>query len=281
MYKRQGFNTLNVQIRLSEETLLKSARAFLIFQELESQGEIIKSKPTIEDIETENFDFDIYFLLVTKKSAQEISDIVENISEVVSVTVEDVDIDIEDLEQEEAQVQKSEVVATPVKPKDIATKKAPEVKREPRANNKKAHQSVRVDLQRIDTLMNMVSELVIYRTRPVSYTHLVNNERLRESVKMLNDKRLERVQKIITNLKEYDIQLEIDELYKNNNETLGRSHIANAMVEKGYFANYKQAFQNFLIKGKPGYERGFKLSYKEAIDIIKSAGGVAVLARCV
>ena len=97
-----GFNTLNVQIRLSEETLLKSARAFLIFQELESQGEIIKSKPTIEDIETENFDFDIYFLLVTKKSAQEISDIVENISEVVSVTVEDVDIDIEDLEQEEA-----------------------------------------------------------------------------------------------------------------------------------------------------------------------------------
>lgn len=96
---------------------------------------------------------------------------------------------------------------------------------------------------------------------------------------MLNDKRLERVQKIITNLKEYDIQLEIDELYKNNNETLGRSHIANAMVEKGYFANYKQAFQNFLIKGKPGYERGFKLSYKEAIDIIKSAGGVAVLAH--
>ena len=87
-----GFNTLNVQIRLSEETLLKSARAFLIFQELESQGEIIKSKPTIEDIETENFDFDIYFLLVTKKSAQEISDIVENISEVVSVIVEDVDI---------------------------------------------------------------------------------------------------------------------------------------------------------------------------------------------
>lgn len=107
----------------------------------------------------------------------------------------------------------------------------------------------------------------------------VNNERLRESVKMLNDKRLERVQKIITNLKEYDIQLEIDELYKNNNETLGRSHIANAMVEKGYFANYKQAFQSFLIKGKPGYERGFRLSYKEAIDIIKSAGGVAVLAH--
>ena len=161
-----GFNTLNVQISLSEETLLKSARAFLILQELEAQGEIIKSKPTVEDIENENFDFDIYFLLVTKKSVQEITNIVENISEVASVTVEHVDIDIEDLAQEdEVEVQKPEVAAAPVKAKEVVTKKAPEVKREPRANNKKAHQSVRVDLQRIDTLMNMVSELVIYRTR--------------------------------------------------------------------------------------------------------------------
>ncbi|MCQ2969199.1 MAG: PHP domain-containing protein [Clostridium sp.] len=107
----------------------------------------------------------------------------------------------------------------------------------------------------------------------------INNERLIKSVKLLNDKRLERVQKIINNLKEYDIELDIDELYKNNNETLGRSHIANAMVEKGYFSNYKQAFQSFLIKGKPGYEKGFRLSYREAIDIIKNAGGIAVLAH--
>ena len=74
-----GFNTLNVQIWLSEDTLLKSARAFLILQELEAQGEIIKSKPTVEDIEGENFEFEIYFLLVTKKSAEEIKAIVGSI----------------------------------------------------------------------------------------------------------------------------------------------------------------------------------------------------------
>lgn len=72
-----GFNTLNVHISLSEETLLKSARAFLILQELEAQGEIIKSIPTVEDIESENFDFDIYFLIVTKKSVDEIKAIVD------------------------------------------------------------------------------------------------------------------------------------------------------------------------------------------------------------
>lgn len=107
----------------------------------------------------------------------------------------------------------------------------------------------------------------------------VNNEHLKENVKMLNDKRIERVQKIIHNLREHEIYLQFDELYKNNNETLGRSHIANAMVEKGYFSNYKQAFQSYLIKGKPAYERGFRLSYKEAISMIKASGGVAVLAH--
>ena len=159
-----GFNTLNVHISLSEETLLKSARAFLILQELEAQGEIIKSIPTVEDIESENFDFDIYFLIVTKKSVDEIKAIVEKISEVVSVTVEPVNVNLDEFMEEEKKavnsVESKEII------KEVApVKKATEPKREGRANNKKAHQSVRVDLQRIDTLMNMVSELVIYRTR--------------------------------------------------------------------------------------------------------------------
>lgn len=159
-----GFNTLNVHISLSEETLLKSARAFLILQELEAQGEIIKSIPTVEDIESENFDFDIYFLIVTKKSVDEIKAIVEKISEVVSVTVEPVNVNLDEFMEEEKKavnsVESKEII------KEVApVKKSTEPKRESRANNKKAHQSVRVDLQRIDTLMNMVSELVIYRTR--------------------------------------------------------------------------------------------------------------------
>ena len=154
-----GFNTLNVQIWLSEDTLLKSARAFLILQELEAQGEIIKSKPTVEDIEGENFEFEIYFLLVTKKSAEEIKAIVENISEVESVVVEEVEIAVEEVEAEEVKVIEAPVAAAATPRKNKTPKK------ENKAPSKKAHQSVRVDLQRIDTLMNMVSELVIYRTR--------------------------------------------------------------------------------------------------------------------
>jgi two-component system chemotaxis sensor kinase CheA len=52
------FNAYEIKIKLSENTLLKSARAFLIFKDLEAVGEIIKSIPGTEDIENENFEFE-------------------------------------------------------------------------------------------------------------------------------------------------------------------------------------------------------------------------------
>lgn len=153
-----GFNTLNIHIWLNEDTLLKSARAFLILQELEAQGEILKANPSVEDIESENFDIEIYFLLVTKKSQEEIESIVKNISEVAKVLVSEIEIELP-VEEEQPIVVKQETINE----KEIVVKKHDEPKKE--KQGKKSHQSVRVDLQRIDTLMNMVSELVIYRTR--------------------------------------------------------------------------------------------------------------------
>lgn len=153
-----GFNTLNIHIWLNEDTLLKSARAFLILQELEAQGEILKANPSVEDIESENFDIEIYFLLVTKKSQEEIESIVKNISEVAKVLVSKIEIELP-VEEEQPVVVKQDTINE----KEIVVKKHDEPKKE--KQGKKSHQSVRVDLQRIDTLMNMVSELVIYRTR--------------------------------------------------------------------------------------------------------------------
>ena len=154
-----GFNTLNIHIWLNEDTLLKSARAFLILQELEAQGEILKANPSVEDIESENFDIEIYFLLVTKKTKDEIESIVKNISEVTKVLVSETEIELP-IEEEKNEVKELEVI----REKEVVVKKNDEPRRE-KQQVKKAHQSVRVDLQRIDTLMNMVSELVIYRTR--------------------------------------------------------------------------------------------------------------------
>ena len=78
---------------------------------------------------------------------------------------------------------------------------------------------------------------------------LIINE-LQEVVNELNDQRIKRVEKILFNLKKYDIKLELEDLAIDINATVGRSHIANAMVRKGYFDNYKSAFRSFLIQGK-------------------------------
>ena len=107
----------------------------------------------------------------------------------------------------------------------------------------------------------------------------VENSSLKELVNKLNEQRVKRVEKILFNLRGYDINLSFDDLGVDLDSTIGRSHVANAMVKKGYFDNYKMAFKTYLLKGKPGYVKGFKLGYKDALDTIKEAGGIPVLAH--
>ncbi len=159
----KGYNAIELKITLSENTLLKSARAFLIVKDLEETGEIIKSVPETQEIENEEFDLELAFVLVTNNTEDEIRTLVEGISEVRKVEVQTVVLD------NEAENKKIDEV----KPKNIVVESKPEVKpaakksksKKESVKHKKAHQSVRVDLERIDKLMNMVSELVIYRTR--------------------------------------------------------------------------------------------------------------------
>ena len=153
--QEKDFNAIELSITLSENTLLKSARAFLIVKDLEEIGEIIKSKPSTEDIENEDFELQLDFVLITTSSEDEVKKLVENISEVRMVETKLIEFQ----KIEDSAVKPKEVK---LEPKEVTEEKKKSVKKE---GYKKSHQSVRVDLERIDKLMNMVSELVIYRTR--------------------------------------------------------------------------------------------------------------------
>jgi 3',5'-nucleoside bisphosphate phosphatase len=61
--------------------------------------------------------------------------------------------------------------------------------------------------------------------------------------------------------------------------TIGRPHIARAMMEKGYIKNLKDAFKLYIGKGGPAYVERYRISCQEAIDMIKELGGVPVLAH--
>lgn len=177
--KDKGYEALQIKVVLDENTLLKSARAFLIFKGLEEFGEIIKCIPSADDLENENFDFEIEMIYLTHKSIEEIREILLNVSEVIEVIVDKLNINfnknIENAENSnikekttennniktkpaEKNVIKVEEVNQQIKPKEV--EKNSEDKKQ-----KKVHQSVRVDLERLDKFMNMVSELVIHRTR--------------------------------------------------------------------------------------------------------------------
>lgn len=163
--RKNEYNGISIKVYLREDTLLKSARAFLIVQELEAQGEIIKSFPSTEDIENEQFETELIFVLLTKTSKEDIQRLITNISEVYKVETFYVEIDDyheatlsdKDVVNEVKNLSKNvQIESKIIEPKEI---------KNDNNTSKRAHQSVRVDLQRIDKLMNMVSELVIYRTR--------------------------------------------------------------------------------------------------------------------
>lgn len=107
----------------------------------------------------------------------------------------------------------------------------------------------------------------------------INNIELINTVNKLNKERIDRISEILLKLKKEGINLNIEDLDVDLNSTVGRSHVAKAMVTKGYYDSYKAAFTNHLVKGKESYVKGYKLNYKEAIQVINNSGGIPVLAH--
>lgn len=177
----KGYNAYEIKVRLSENTLLKSARVFLVFKSLEEGGEIIKSEPATEDLENENFDLQITLIYISDRKKEQIYEGLINISEIDKVYITEMNLGREKNNrtlEEVVEPKKIEVQA------EIETKKKEAAKSGQGENvereapvHKKAHQSVRVDLERLDKFMNMVSELVIHRTRleQISMNHRLND----------------------------------------------------------------------------------------------------------
>jgi len=97
---------------------------------------------------------------------------------------------------------------------------------------------------------------------------------------MLERFRKERNPKIVSILQKmgYDITMkDVEDI--SQGEIIGRPHIAKVLVEKGYYKNTRQVFENLLGFGKPAYVKRDKLKPVDAILAIKSANGIAILAH--
>lgn len=156
--KEEAMFTYVINIQISETCVLKSARSFIIFRNLEELGEVIKSVPTVEDIEDEKFDFDFTVLLVSDKKSNEVKEKIENIAEISQVMIEEAVLAEKKDEANEAQSKAdSPEKANSTEEAGAKTPKAGASKKP------KTNRTVRVDIERLDNLMNLVSELIIVK----------------------------------------------------------------------------------------------------------------------
>lgn len=106
------------------------------------------------------------------------------------------------------------------------------------------------------------------------------NKKLLEKTERLKDSRMERVIKMIELLSKegYDVSLkEVQEAAKG--AALGKPHIARILVKKGYAKDMTIVFKTFMCYGKPGYVKRERISFDEAISVIKESGGISILAH--
>lgn len=167
-------NIFGITVYLQDSCILKAARAFLVFKALEELGEVVKAVPDVQDIEDEKFDYDFSMVYFTKESMEKIKQVIENVSEVHEVIIGTYELEnIESVEEKAVKETQEEK-----KPVDNAGNAQAQVQEqaEKKADNKQQKtvakpnvgRTVRVDIEKLDVLMNLVSELIIAKNGLVS-----------------------------------------------------------------------------------------------------------------
>jgi two-component system chemotaxis sensor kinase CheA len=176
--RKRELSSYKIHIKLNSQCMLKSARAFVIFNTLENLGEIVYSNPPVEDIEDEKFDLDFTIIFISKINEKELKVELNNISEIDT-------IDIETIIVEE---NNTEILDRKVEEKS-ANNLIPQLEKEEKKNvinkDRKVGKTVRVDIDRLDNLMNLVSELIIIKTRMDDLSGSSNKENMTEAIEYL------------------------------------------------------------------------------------------------
>ena len=172
---KQAKNVIGLTVYVQESCILKAARAFLVFKALEDLGEIIISSPSAQDIEDEKFDYDFSIIMVTDSDLKQVVSAASGVSEIQEVCANYVEVNVqEEQPQTEAEeVKEEETVSTEQTqtPAPVQETKKKETKPAEKKGKPVVNRTVRVDIEKLDVLMNLVSELIIAKNSLVSATN--------------------------------------------------------------------------------------------------------------
>lgn len=164
-----GLQAIHIKVTLADTCLLKSARSYMVMNALDELGDVIKSVPSAEDLEQEKFDHSFDVVLITASEEKAVQDAVNSISEISKVETNVIKLD------EEKKAAPAAPAAKAAAPAPVKKAAAPAPAKKAAAPAKKVHhsQSVRVDIEKLDTLMNLMGELVINKVRleQIGQTH--------------------------------------------------------------------------------------------------------------
>lgn len=181
----QGFSAYEINISLREDCLLKAARVYMVFEILEKLGEVIKSTPTVEKLEEEKFDTDFSVAFVTKENQDDLKQKLMKVSEVDVVNVQPVQLKKMEMPSDVVEKKVEEVAAVET-PKPTPTKATPTKTEAPKTvKNNNSSKTIRVNIERLDILMNLFEELVIDRGRLQSISMELNHNELNDTVERM------------------------------------------------------------------------------------------------
>lgn len=215
-----GSNLFGFTVHIQEDCLLKAARAFLAFKAMEDFGEILVYNPSSQDIEDEKFELTFSTIISTDNDdVAPIKEAVLAVSEIESVEADKVTVDMypepgSDAAEVEEEAPAEAAPAAPAPAKEEKPAAAPQAKAPAKSGGKKAAgktankpvtaRTVRVDIEKLDALMNQVSELIIAKNSLVS---LSSGENSNEINSQFFHEQIEYLERVATSLHESVMQV--------------------------------------------------------------------------
>ena len=197
---KKNLHVYKIKVSVDENCILKAARAFLVFKNLEGHGDIIKSEPSVQDIEDEKFDFDFSIIVVTEEKYDNIIALIKNVSEIKDAAGQEITQPFPEEQTEEAKEEKKETSAVSQTAKPAAAKPAAKKPASTGKTSGSVSHTVRVDIEKLDVLMNLVSELIIAKNGLVSASHVEGDEAA--ALNQSFTEQIEYLERVTTNLHE-------------------------------------------------------------------------------
>ncbi|GAA0365216.1 chemotaxis protein CheA [Bacillus horti] len=194
--RESGYHIYHIQVVIRQECVLKAARAYMVFDLLDKSGEVIKSNPSVEEIEEEKFDTSFDLIYVSTESADHLQQVILRVSEIEEANVQQ--LELEFFQQSNPATEDTQPVvqteSTQVQPPPVANATVEQTVQneatsdadQSNAASRNVNKTIRVSIDRLDVLMNLFSELVIDRGRLEQISRDLHNNELQETVEHMS-----------------------------------------------------------------------------------------------